>query len=168
MKNSIYAKHSALTMWWLSLLTSYFLYFAQKTKNQGIKYPYRILTSIRYRTLHQNSRTIPSKSTMPLPTQAKDFPNSERQKLETTILLAKLSNGDRQWEDRVTACSQNPDDPPILPGWNLAPCEEFFDKAVAYGGIGGPVLPPPQVFAGAHPVGPVTTALIQQMQLEIL
>ena len=104
---------------------------------------------------------------MPPPNQVKDFLEADK-KLKT-ILLSNLSNGDKQWEDHVIACSKNlVDDPPILPGWNLRPCEEFLKKAVAYGGGGGPVLPPAPLFGGAHPAAPVTTAGIQRMQLEIL
>ena len=92
---------------------------------------------------------------------------THEQKVES-IHLSELSNGDEDWEARIIACSQNPDDPPILPGWNLRPCEEFYLKAVAYGGAGGAMLPPIQLFGGAHPGGPVTADDIQQMQLGIV
>ena len=103
---------------------------------------------------------------MPSPKTVKEFSKGEP-KVES-ILLSKLSNGDKEWEEKVIACSKSPDDPPLLPGWNLQPCEEFFKKAAAYGAAGGAVLPPAQIFDGAHPVGPVTAAGIQQLQLEIL
>ena len=82
---------------------------------------------------------------------------THEQKVES-IHLSELSNGDEDWEERIIACSQNPDDPPILPGWNLRPCEELYLKAAAYGGAGGAILPPIQLFGVAHPGGPVTTA----------
>jgi hypothetical protein len=103
---------------------------------------------------------------MPSPKTVKEFPKGEH-KLES-ILLSKLSNGDKEWEEKVIALSDSPDDPPLLPGWNLQPCEEFFNKAVAYGAGGGAVLPPAQIFGGAHPVGSVTVAGIQELQLDIL
>ena len=85
-----------------------------------------------------------------------------------TIKLGRLANGDDLWEARVIACSKSVDDPPILPGWNLGPCEEFYNKAVAYGASGGAELPPAQVFGGAHPVGQATPADIQRLQLDIV
>ena len=105
---------------------------------------------------------------MPSPIEVKSFPEKENETKRDTILLSELSKGDTAWEDRVFACSQSPDDPPVLPGWNLLPCHEFFDKAVAYGIAGGPAVPPAQIFAGAHPVGPSSPAGVQQMQLDIM
>ena len=72
------------------------------------------------------------------------------------------------WEQRIIANSMDPDDPPILPGWNLGTCEEFYTKAVLYGEGGGVVLPPAPIFNGVHPVGAATTQAVQQMQLDIL
>jgi alkylated DNA nucleotide flippase Atl1 len=104
--------------------------------------------------------------------QVNDAPPKESKVKEKwgsqSIPLSELSKGAKQWENRVIACSKSPDDPPILLGWNLDPCEEFLNKAIAYGIAGGLILPPPQIFFGAHPVGPVTMADIQQLQIQIL
>ena len=51
-------------------------------------------------------------------TQVRDLPMTHEQKVEP-VRLSALSNGDEDWEAHIIACSQNPDDPPILPGWNL-------------------------------------------------
>ena len=94
---------------------------------------------VQYHTTQYHTATLIikffHKKSMSSPSQVKDLPK-EQQFLES-IPLSKLSNGDKKWEAQVVACSRNPDDPPLLPGWNWGPCEEFYNKAVAYGGNGG-------------------------------
>lgn len=89
------------------------------------------------------------------------------QKMNQTTHLSDLAMGDKMWEQLVLANSKNPHEPTILPGWNLRPCKEFYNKAVSYGEQGGLVLPPTQIFHGVHPNGAATTPAIQQMQRDI-
>ena len=106
---------------------------------------------------------------MPSPTDVKSFPGiSFRYTVNQPVLLSALANGDKVWEQQVIAKSMDPDDPPILPGWNLRACEEFYNKAVSYGEQGGLVRPPAPILNGDHPVGAATTAALQQMQFDIL
>lgn len=107
---------------------------------------------------------------MPSPTDVKSIPGTAQSKTVSIqpIPLSALSNGDKVWEQQVMAKSMDPDAPPLLLGWNLRTCEEFYNKAVSYGEQGGLVLPPAPILNGAHPVGAATTAALQRMQFDIV
>ena len=100
--------------------------------------------------------------------EQRSFSTDRSEATNQSIFLSDLANGDHGWEHRVLVLSMDRNEPLILPGWNLGPCKEFYNKAVSYGEGGGRFLPPDPIFNRVHPVGAATVPAVQQMQLDIM